>query len=80
MQADIIRDEVRKIHGEIANGQVSAACCDSTLLTTCCEPSQKESCCGVERAVNHDVAPRTCGCSTSTGRSPREFGETGAAA
>jgi hypothetical protein len=39
----------------------SAACCDSVLLTTCCPPGHKESCCGVD----HDVAPRRCGCSGS---------------
>jgi arsenite methyltransferase len=43
----------------------TAACCDSVLLTTCCEPSQKESCCGVDHAADHGVAPRSCGCRTS---------------
>jgi hypothetical protein len=47
----------------------AAACCASTLLATCCEPSEKASCCGADRAANHAVAPRACGCSTSTGRS-----------
>jgi hypothetical protein len=62
-------DMTETINGTQKTG--AAACCDSTLLTTCCQPSQKESCCGVDHAANQRVAPRTCGCSSSTVRSSR---------
>jgi hypothetical protein len=76
MQANIIRDEVRETRGTIDGTMKGtqkaggAACCASVLLTTCCEPSEKESCCGVERAVDRavdrGVAPRSCGCQDSS--------------
>jgi hypothetical protein len=75
MQADIIRDEVRNPQAIATQKTATDACCNSVLLTTCCQPSQKESCCGadrpVDRAVDHQAAPRTCGCSSSNTRGPR---------
>jgi hypothetical protein len=67
MQVDKIRDEVRNDGTAIIEAQATgvASCCDSVLLTTCCQPGEKESCCGVEHAADHDAAPRTCGCSAS---------------
>ena len=43
MQADIIRDEVRKTYGEIAKGQVSGGCCGSGASSSCCGPTPSSS-------------------------------------
>jgi len=71
MQADIIRDDVRNPQTIATQKTATDPCCNSVLLTTCCQPSEKESCCGVDHAVDHDAAPRTCGCSSSNPRGPR---------
>jgi arsenite methyltransferase len=43
MQADIIREEVRKTYGEIAKGQVSSGCCNSGASSSCCGPMPSSS-------------------------------------
>jgi hypothetical protein len=71
MQTDIIRDEVRNPQAIATQKTAADACCNSVLLTTCCQPSEKESCCGAGNAIDHKAAPRTCGCSSSDPRRPR---------
>lgn len=43
MQADIMRDEVRKTYGEIAKGQVTGGCCGSRASSSCCGPTPSSS-------------------------------------
>lgn len=43
MQADIIREEVRKTYGEIAKGQVNSGCCNSGASSSCCGPTPSSS-------------------------------------
>jgi SAM-dependent methyltransferase len=43
MQADIIRDEVRKTYGQIAKEQVSGGCCNSGASGSCCGPAPSSS-------------------------------------
>jgi SAM-dependent methyltransferase len=43
MQADIVRDAVRKTYGEIAKGQVTGGCCNSGPSSSCCGPTPSSS-------------------------------------